>query len=113
MNGIVCTCDALDTASPAHEPTCPMVTGVPVDGDTFTAELRTLEPPMATCLRHRLDGRFVTAHLIDGSVLMGQVTAVADDGTIATIEGQEETWDFDVASVCVLSTRRSSIAKNR
>lgn len=120
MNEIVCTCDALDTASPAHEVNCPMVTGLPVadrwdrsDGQyEGTVELTSPEPVLARVYRARLeDKRFVTADLIDGSVLMGTVVEVSEDGTVATIEGQEETYVFDVAATCVIRTRRSQVPK--
>lgn len=122
VNEIRCTCDALDTASPAHEVNCPMVTGRPIserwdrsDGqyEGELAELSMPEPVLARVLRTRCeDRRVVQAHLIDGSILIGIVSEVSEDGTVASIDSQsDDLWTFDVGAVCVLQTRRSKVEK--
>lgn len=111
MSEIRCTCDALGTASPAHEVNCPMVTGVGVPGGELV-ELTSPEPVLARVLRARQEDRkLTTADLIDGSVLIGTVSEVSDDGTVAVIEGEEDVYTFDVSSVCVIRTRRSQVPK--
>lgn len=116
MNEIRCTCGVL--LGEVHKPNCPMMTGRLVPAEMWPvpaeiAELTSPEPVLARVLRERCEDRkVVQAHLIDGSVLIGIVTEVSEDGTVGTIDSQsEEFWTFDVGAVCVLQTRRSKVAK--
>lgn len=121
MGELVCSCPGAPDLHPkVHLEGCAMVTGVPV-GTLQTSItpgtvhfpagevlLSSPEPPLARVLRARLDDRkVVQVHLLDGSILVGTVVEVCDDGSTATVDdGSSDLYDFDVSSVCVVQTRR-------